>query len=264
MELFNRFGDPGGGFETLARAGHILTGLTWIGLLYFFNYVQTPAFAQMSDGARGEAMRKISFRALWWFRWAAAATVIFGLLIISVQEMSDDDGAIPYWSGQKGTAILTGILFGLTMFLNVWGVIWRAQKVIIGSAESVANGGPPDPKNTPELAKGAARASRCNTFFSFIMLFFMVFAAHGAGFWGAGDEPKVVGGTLVYWLIVLVTWAVIELSALGLIGGLDNAINKLFFNDHKKTIIYGFVYLAVIYVVGWELILPADPPGFGG
>lgn len=264
MELFNRFGDPGGAFETLARSGHILMGITWIGLLYFFNFVQTPAYAQLSDGARGEALRKLTFRALWWFRWAAAATFVFGLLIISVQEMDSDAPGGSYWSGQRGTAILTGILFGTTMLANVWGVIWRAQKVIIGSAESVANGGQADPAATPELAKRAARASRCNTFFSFTMLFFMVFAAHGAGFWGAGDDPQVVGGTLVYWLVVLVLWAVVEASALGLLGGLDNAINKLFFDDHKRTILYGFIYLLVIYVVGWELLLPADPPGLGG
>jgi uncharacterized membrane protein len=251
MELFNRFFDPAGAFETLSRAGHILSGITWIGLLYFFNFVQTPAYAELSDGARGEALRKLTFRALWWFRWAAAATVVFGLLIISVQEM--DDGA--YWSGQRGTAILTGILFGLTMFLNVWGVIWRAQKRIIASSEAVANGGTADPEVTPELIKGAARASRCNTFFSIAMLWFMVFAAHGGGFWGT--DGTAVGGTLVYWIMVLVLWAFVELSALGKIGGLDSPFNVAVFNDHKKTITFGFVYLAVIYLVGWELLLPA-------
>jgi uncharacterized membrane protein len=251
MELFNRFFDPGGAFETLSRAGHILAGITWIGLLYYFNFVQTPAFTKLSDGARGEALRNIAWRALWWFRWAAAATFLFGLLIISVQEM--EDGA--YFSGQRGTAILTGILFGTTMFLNVWGVIWRAQKVIIGSSQSVADGGEADPRATPELAKTAARASRTNTFFSFTMLWFMVFAAHGAGFWGT--DGTEVGGTLVYWLFVLVLWAFVEASGLGLIGGLDSAFNKLVFDDHRKTITYGFVFLAVIYLVGWELLLPA-------
>jgi len=251
VEIFNRFFDPGGAFEVLARAGHILVGITWIGLLYYFNFVQTPAFAELSDGARGEALRKITFRALWWFRWAALATFLFGLLIISVQEMSGDSN---YFSGQRGTAILTGMLFGITMFLNVWGVIWRAQKVIIGSAESVANGGEPDPRATPELAKSAARMSRTNTFFSFTMLWFMVFAAHGAGFWGT--DGTVVGGTIVYWLFVLILWAFVELSGLGLIGGLDSPFNKLAFNDHKKTIAYGFAYLAVIYIIGWELLLP--------
>jgi uncharacterized membrane protein len=235
----------------LSRAGHILSGITWIGLLYFFNFVQTPAFPQLSDAARGEALRKISFRALWWFRWAAAATFVFGLLIVSVQDMSGDDS---YFQGQRGTAILTGMLFGITMFLNVWGIIWRAQKVIIGSSQQVADGGEADPRATPELAKGAARASRANTFFSITMLFFMVFAAHGAGFWGA--EGTGVGSTVLYWIIVLALWAFVEASALGLIGGLDSPFNKLAFDDHRRTIIYGFVYLAVIYLVGWELLLP--------
>jgi uncharacterized membrane protein len=252
MELFNRFFDPGGAFETLSRAGHILSGITWIGLLYYFNFVQTPAFTKLSDGARGEALRNITWRALWWFRWGAAATFLFGLLIISVQDM--EDGA--YFSGQRGTAILTGMLLGTTMFLNVWGVIWRVQKVMIASAESVANGGPPDPRATPEFAKRAARASRTNVFFSFTMLWFMVFAAHGAGFWGVEDGfTGEVGGTIVYWLLVLVLWAFVELNGLGLIGGLDSPFNKLVFDDHKKTIIYGFVFLAVVYFIGWELLL---------
>ena len=74
VEIFNGFFDPGGAFDVLARAGHILAGITWIGLLYFFNFVQVPAYAELSDGARCEALRKMTFRALWWFRWAALAT----------------------------------------------------------------------------------------------------------------------------------------------------------------------------------------------
>ena len=61
------------------RYGHVLSGITWIGLLYFFNFVQVPAFAELSDGARSEALRKLTFRALWWFRYAALATFLFGL-----------------------------------------------------------------------------------------------------------------------------------------------------------------------------------------
>lgn len=248
MELFNRFFEAGGAFEVLARAGHILMGITWIGLLYFFNFVQTPSYAQLSDGARSEALRKLTFRALWWFRYAALATFLFGLAIISIQDMDN------FFAGQRGTAILTGILFGTTMFLNVWGIIWRAQKVVIGSAEAVAAGGAANP-DAAAAAKKSARASRCNTFMSITMLFFMVFAPHGAGFWGV--DGTTVGGTLIYWLFVLVLWALVEGSALGFVGGIDGPLNKLFFDDHKKTIIYGFVYLAVIYVVGWELLLPA-------
>ena len=247
MEIFNNFFDPLGAFETLSRAGHILMGIAWIGLLYFFNFVQVPAFAQLSDAARGEALRKLTFRALWWFRWAAAATFVFGLLILSVQEY--EDGA--YFEGGHGTAILTGMLFGITMLVNVWGIIWRNQKIVIGSAEAVAGGGAADP-DAPAAAKKAARASRTNVFFSFTMLWFMVFSAHGGGFYEAE-----IGGTIVYWLFVLILWAFVEASALGLIGGFDSPFNKAVFDDHKNTIIYGLVFFVVVWVIGWELLLPA-------
>lgn len=246
MELFNDFFEPGHAWEVLSRAGHILAGVTWIGLLYFFNFVQTPAFAELSDGARSEALRKLTFRALWWFRYAALLTFLFGISIIAVYGEDTD----LYFQGAHGTAILTGILLGVTMLLNVWGVIWRNQKIVIGNAETVAAGGAPNP-DAPVAAKKAARASRCNTLFSFTMLWFMVFAAHGGGFY-----LVETGGTLVYWLLVLVLWGFIEASALGLIGGLDSPFNKLVFDKHRDTIIYGFVLLAVVYVVGWELILP--------
>jgi uncharacterized membrane protein len=186
MEIFNRFFDPGGSLEMLSRAGHILSGITWIGLLYFFNYVQTPAFAELTDGARSEALRKITFRALWWFRYAALLTFLFGVTIVGLQGEDTDS----FLSGQRGTAILTGMLFGTTMFLNVWGVIWRNQKIVIGNVENVASGGEANP-DAPAAAKKAARASRCNTLFSIPMLWFMIFAAHGA-VWFDG-----IGGTVV-------------------------------------------------------------------
>jgi uncharacterized membrane protein len=244
VELFNRFFDPAGAWEMLSRYAHILSGITWIGLLYFFNFVQTPSFAEMSAEGRTEAQRKITWRALWWFRWAALVTFLFGLSIIAVQDDMDN-----YFSGQRGTAILTGMLLAITMFLNVWGVIWRAQKVIIGSAERVAQGGEADPR-AGTLAKPAARASRVNTLFSIPMLFFMVFAPHGAGFW-----EEAINSTVIYWIFVLLIWAFIEASALGYIGGYDSAFNKLAFDDHRHTIIGGFALLAVLYLIGWELIL---------
>ncbi len=244
MELFNDFFEPGAGWEVLSRAGHVLSGVTWIGLLYFFNFVQTPAFGELSDGARSEALRKITFRALWWFRYAALLTFLFGLSIISVYGEDMD----LYFQDQHGTAILTGMLFGFTMLLNVWGVIWRNQKVIIGSAESVASGGEADPR-AATLAKPAARASRANTFMSIPMLWFMVFAAHGGSFFAT--EKSTIG----YWILVLVVWAVIEGSALGLLGGYDNPFNTTFFDSHRNTIIGGFVTLAILYFIGWEVLL---------
>lgn len=247
MEIFNQFFEPAGAWEVLSRTGHILAGITWIGLLYFFNFVQTPAFAELSGDARSEAMRKITLRALWWFRWAALLTFLFGLSIIAAQ----GDAADAFFSGQRGAAIMTGMLLGITMFLNVWGVIWEKQKIIIGSAERVAAGGEADPK-AAAAAKPAARASRVNTLFSIPLLFFMVFAPHGGGFWEAE-----IGSTLIYWIVVLVSWAIIEASALGLLGGFDNGLNKLLFDKHRNTIIFGFLYWALLYLIGWEVILKA-------
>jgi hypothetical protein len=79
----------------------------------------------------------------------------------------------------------------------------------------------------------------------------MVFSAHGGGFY-PGETGK---STIVYWLMVLVIWGFIEASALGFVGGLDSPFNKLVFDKHRDTIIYGFVLLAVLYFVGWELLL---------
>ena len=244
MELFNDFFEPAHAWELISRVGHVLAGITWIGLLYFFNFVQTPAFAEMSDGARSEALRKITFRALWWFRYAALLTFLFGLSIIAVYGEDMD----LYFEGSHGTAILTGMLLGVTMLVNVWAIIWRNQKIVIGSAEAVAAGGQANP-DAPVAAKKGARASRTNTLFSIPMLFFMVFAGHG-GWFGGTDK-----GTIVYWIVVLVLWAFVEASALGFIGGLDSAFNKATMDDHRNTIIAGFVLLAVIYFIGWELLL---------
>ena len=71
--VVRRFFENYGGLQFLSRYAHILFGITWIGLLYFFNFVQVPAYAEMEAQARSEALRKLTFRALWWFRWAAAS-----------------------------------------------------------------------------------------------------------------------------------------------------------------------------------------------
>jgi uncharacterized membrane protein len=201
----------------------------------------------MTDGSRSEALRKITYRALWWFRYAALLTFLFGVGLLSIQS---SDSAKGYFSGASGIGIITGMILGTTMFLNVWGIIWRHQKVIIASAESVANGGEADPR-AAALAKPAARASRCNTLFSIPMLFFMVFAAHG----GVLYNYNTTGGAVGYWILFLVLWAFIEASALGLIGGFDNFFNKGVFDDHKRTICAGFVLLGVIYLIGYLILL---------
>lgn len=232
------------GFDFLFRYGHVLAGITWIGLLYYFNFVQVPAFAELSDGARSEAVRKLALRALWWFRWAAMATFLFGLLLIMVKDQVGD-----YFESSQGYAISTGMLFGITMFANVWLVIWPNQRIVIGSAEAVANGGQADP-NAAGAAKKAARASRANTFMSFTMLWFMIYTPHLAGGQELQNKP-------LYMILLLLVWAFIEGSALGLIGGLDSPFNKLVFDKHRDTITYGVLLLVVWYLIGWELIITA-------
>jgi uncharacterized membrane protein len=245
--IFDNFFKANGGLEFLARWLHVLVGIAWIGLLYFFNFVQTPAYAELSPGARNEAFDKLTWRALWWFRWAAMATFLMGIVILGIEASDSSD----YLTKFKGPSILTGILFGVTMLGNVWMVIWPNQQIVIASVRKQLAGGEADPAQ-PGAAKKAARASRANTFFSLTMLFFMVFTSHFSVFYQAGGELKNVA---IYYVMVLALWAFVEASALGFIGGLDSPFNKLVFDDHKKTIIYGFVYWAVIFFVGWEILL---------
>src|SRR4051794_36007320 len=216
--IFDNFTDPGSGLDMVARWLHILAGIAWIGLLYFFNFVQTPSFAELSPGARNEAFDKLTWRALWWFRWAAMATFLFGLVLLGLNASADDTfwGGKNYLASARGTAILTGILFGLTMLGNVWMIIWPNQQIVIGSVRRQLAGGEADPEQ-PAAAKRGARASRANTFFSVTMLWFMVFAAHFAGAY-----PNTKGdlhNQAIYWILVILLWAFVEASALGYIGG---------------------------------------------
>ena len=239
MELFD---DARQGLDFIFRYGHVLSGITWIGLLYYFNFVQVPAFAELSDTARPEAIRKVAFRALWWFRYAALATLLFGLALILVKDEIGD-----YFESSQGLSISTGMLFGLTMFANVWMIIWPNQRIIIGSAEAVAAGGQPNP-DAAAAGKKAGRASRANTFMSFTMLWFMVFTPHFAPVFPYENEG-------IYYIFLLVCWAFIEGSALGFIGGLDSPFNKLAFDKHQNTIQFGLAFLVIFYIVGWELII---------
>jgi uncharacterized membrane protein len=238
MEIFEEYG-----VEFLMRYAHVISGITWIGLLYYFNFVQVPSFAAFEAGARNEALAKLAPRALWWFRWGAMSTLAFGLLLWILQEQYDAD----YLKTPPGMSILTGILFALIMFSNVWFVIWPAQKRVIANAENVLAGREADP-GVPPLARKAACASRTNTLLSIPMLFFMVATSHFAG----GFEPAEGGSRAVWWVIVLVVAAAIEVNALR-----SPAVGKpeaFYIDDHKNTIIAGFGLLIVLYVI-WELLL---------
>ena len=176
---------------------------------------------------------------------------LFGILLLGIQ--SDGENMDSTTSrASSGTAILTGMLFGITMFLNVWGVIWRNQKIVIGNAENVAAGGEANPE-APAAAKRAARASRCNTLFSIPMLWFMVFAAHG----GLVPTPRSAARSATG-CSCSCSGASSRRRRSGFIGGIDSAFNKAGLRQAPATrSSAGFVLLAVIYFVGWELLLPA-------
>ncbi|HLW71321.1 MAG TPA: urate hydroxylase PuuD [Candidatus Binataceae bacterium] len=154
----------------LLRWAHFLFGITWIGLLYYFNFVQTPFFAETDPPVRSGAQQKLLPRALWWFRWGAMGTIIAGLGYFFIWQSGR---AFQSWH----VAIITGGTMGILMWANVWFVIWPKQKIVIANAIAVAGGAPANP-----AAAGAGRrasiASRTNVLFSIPMLFFMGAASH--------------------------------------------------------------------------------------
>ena len=159
--------------EFLFRWGHVLFGIAWIGLLYYFNFVQGEYFKEATADAKSDATQKLVPNALWWFRWAAFFTFLTGLYLLE---------AI---SGRLNEGIILGALMGTLMMLNVWGIIWPNQKIVIGLKEGdAAIAGPK-----------ALLASRTNTLFSFAMLYFMLASVHGPGA-GSLSELFILNGSL--------------------------------------------------------------------
>ena len=151
---------------------HFLAGITWIGVLYYFNFIQGEWFKEIEDQTKGTAVRTLVPRALWWFRWGAMFTFLSGVIMLGMK----------YHGGTSSNILQTydlyifiGALLGTLMFLNVWVIIWPAQKIVIASSESVANGGEADPRAATSLAS-AGLASRTNTLLSIPMLLSMVTA----------------------------------------------------------------------------------------
>ena len=149
---------------------HIVFGVAWIGLLYYFNFVQGGYLAKASEAGKIDAFTKLVPNALWWFRWAAMFTFITGLALLASLH------AYQFLS----VSIVFGALMGTLMFLNVWFIIWPNQKIVIASWESVRDGGQADP-DQPAAAAKALLASRTNTLLSLPMLYCMAAHWHSAG-----------------------------------------------------------------------------------
>jgi uncharacterized membrane protein len=158
----------------LMRWLHYVFGIIWIGHLYYFNFTQAPFFGETDAATKSNAIQKLVPRALWWFRWGAMFTFITGLIMLSIWGSRVGGEAL---KTSFGLFISVGSILGTIMFLNVWLVIWPAQKIVIESTTNVAQGKPALPN---AAAKGAAAmlASRSNTLFSIPMLFFMGAASH--------------------------------------------------------------------------------------
>jgi uncharacterized membrane protein len=176
----------------LFRWIHLLAGVAWIGLLWYFNFVQGEYFKEAEASSKSDAIRKLVPRALWWFRWAAMFTFLSGLALLGIKQL-------------MGYGILVGALLGTIMFLNVWLVIWPNQKIVIASAEKVAGGGEADPAAAGALAK-AGLASRTNTLFSIPMLFFMASSVHLAQLATPLSSASMLSMIVVFGVILLLAF----------------------------------------------------------
>jgi len=143
--------------QAFFRSLHVLFGIAWIGLLYYFNFVQAEYVKIADPDAKADVFKKLAPNALWWFRWAALFTFLTGVILLHQIYL------------RIGTEIILGATMGTIMMLNVWGIIWRNQKIVLGMKDG----------DTAAAGAKAGLASRTNTLFSVPMLMYMVYSVHG-------------------------------------------------------------------------------------
>ncbi|HTW25231.1 MAG TPA: urate hydroxylase PuuD [Candidatus Baltobacteraceae bacterium] len=224
--------------EIALRWLHFVSGIIWIGLLYFFNLIATPTMKALDPPVRGKVFPPLMERAMWWFRWSAVVTVLVGLRYFWIILAADANNAgqpslalrwmglwLVVWlvafaliyplqlprtgfldsawvrtiaiaaivvaaswaalyvnaspeSSNAQLSISVGGGIGLLLLLNVWGVVWRAQKRLIAWTRASAEQGTPMPPEAARLARWSFLASRVGFWLSFPMLFFMAAAEH--------------------------------------------------------------------------------------
>ena len=154
----------------LFRYLHVLAGVMWIGLLWYLNFVQIPSMPKIPDDQKPAIGKVIAPAVLFWFRWAALATIITGLIVAYLNGYVHQALALGIGSGGgKNTAIGIGMWLGLIMAFNVWFIIWPNQKRALGIVEC-------DPEAKAKSARTAMLFSRTNTLLSLPMLLSMVMA----------------------------------------------------------------------------------------
>jgi uncharacterized membrane protein len=202
--------------EFVFRWFHVLAGVVWIGMLYYFNFVQTEYFKEAEAPAKADAMKKLAPRALKWFRYGALVTFVTGLGLLHY---------VGSFSNPVASALINmGALAGTFMFLNVWLVIWPNQKIVLGMKEG----------DGPAAAAKAGLASRTNTLFSGPMLLGML---------GSKHLPEIIPNLSMTGL----------LAACGLIVLLE--INALVGRMGPMASVVGVVHMSVVLTaVIWALL----------
>ena len=154
----------------LFRYLHVISGIMWIGLLWYLNFVQIPSMPKLTDEQKPAIIKVIAPAVLFWFRWAALATIVTGLIVATINGYVHQALALGIASGGgKDTAIGIGMWLGLIMAFNVWFIIWPNQRKALGIVEC-------SPEEKPICLKKAVMASRINTLLSLPMLLSMVMA----------------------------------------------------------------------------------------
>lgn len=201
--------------DTLIRFLHVLSGIVWIGMLYFFNLVNLPLIKfslrkPYEFNMAEKATAHIIGKTLFWFRWGAVFTLVFGLILLYLYqdrytEMLRAGGTTAY----TVYAIFGGALLAIVMAFNVWFVIWPRQQKILANNKAIAAATDEAEKkrlgdlNAP-MVKVATMASRTNTWLSVPMLWGMVFGAHGA----ASESLWLYAvGALVVVLLIMALYA---------------------------------------------------------
>ena len=154
----------------LFRYLHVLSGVMWIGLLWYLNFVQIPSMPKLTDEQKPAITKVIAPAVLFWFRWAALSTIVTGLIVATLNGYVHQAMILGIGSGGgKNAAIGIGMWLGLIMAFNVWFIIWPNQKKVLGIIECA-------PEEKPLSLKKAVMASRVNTLLSLPMLLSMVMA----------------------------------------------------------------------------------------
>ena len=209
--------------DLIFRWMHVLFGITWIGLLYYFNFIQGEYFKEAEAGAKADATKKLAPRALWWFRWGAMFTFLTGAVLLMI--VFPRHGIDAY--------LTVGATMGTLMFLNVWLIIWPNQKIVCGIV----------PGDAAAAGPKALLASRTNTVLSGPMLLCMLGSFHGAGNAGNIVTHATTPGTMTTGLIVsLALIALIEL-------------NGIFGKTGPITTVKGVIHSSIALTIAFPLIL---------